>query len=115
MMDRVRQPFNTNMLAQIAATAAVADNEWLNKIVANNKEGKAYLYKSFSEMGLQYVPTQANFILVKVGDGNRVFNELLKKGVIARFMGGSLAEYIRVSIGTKEENEIFISALRDVL
>ncbi|MDR2884004.1 MAG: histidinol-phosphate transaminase [Deferribacteraceae bacterium] len=115
MMDRVRQPFNTNMLAQVAATVAIDDNEWLNKILTNNREGKNFLYQSFTDMGLNYVPTQANFMLVNVGDGERVFNELLKKGVIARFMGGSLSQYIRVSIGTMEENQIFIQSLREVL
>jgi histidinol-phosphate aminotransferase len=115
MMNRVRQPFNTNMLAQAAACAALQDDEWLAKVKEINSTEKQRLYRAFEAMGLSYVPSQANFILVKVGDGERVFNGLLRKGVIARFMGKGLAEYIRVSIGKPEENEIFINALKEVL
>ena len=115
MMDRVRQPFNTNMLAQVAAVAAIKDEEYLGSVLRRNIEGKHYLYGKFSEMSLDYIPTQTNFILVNVGDGARVFDALLRKGVIARFMGPALAPYIRVSIGTEKENEIFAEALKAVL
>ncbi len=67
-------------------------------------------------MGLEYVKTDTNFMLIKTGDGKKVFDDLLKEGVIARFLGGNrLKEYIRVSIGTDEENKIFIRALKKVL
>ena len=67
-------------------------------------------------MGLEYVKTDTNFMLIKAGDGKKVFDDLLKEGVIARFLGGNrLKEYIRVSIGTDEENKIFINALKKVL
>lgn len=115
MMNRVRQPFNTNMLAQAAGCAALADKEWLDKVLKTNLEQKYFLYNEFKKMGLKYIPTQSNFILVKVGDGNKVFNDMLRKGVIIRFMGSSLGEYIRVTIGTEEENKIFINALKEVL
>jgi histidinol-phosphate aminotransferase len=115
MMNRVRQPFNTNMAAQIAAEAALADTDHLAKVVKENYNGKMYLYKEFEKLGLEYIPTQANFILVKTGNGEQVFNELLKKGVIVRFLGPSLKDYIRVSIGTAEENATFIEQLKLVL
>jgi histidinol-phosphate aminotransferase len=115
MMNRVRQPFNTNMAAQIAAQAAMEDKEHLEKVLAENKAGKEYLYEQFDALGLKYVPTQANFILVKVGNGEKVFNDLLKEGVILRYLGPGLAEWVRVSIGTMAENKIFIEKLKTVL
>lgn len=115
MMNRVRQPFNTNMAAQIAAQTAMEDQDHLQKVIAENKAGKEYLYAEFEKLSLKYIPTQANFILVNVGDGEKIFNELLKEGVILRYLGPGLAEWVRVSIGTKEENEIFIEKLKKVL
>lgn len=115
MLNRVRQPFNVNMLAQIAAEAALEDVDFIRKSIKTNREGKIYLYKEFEKLGLQYVPTQANFILVKVGDGKKIFDELLKEGVIVRFLGPELKEYVRVSIGTEEENKFFIEKLKKIL
>lgn len=115
MLNRVRQPFNVNMVGQIAAEAALDDLDFLRRVIKNNREGKNYLYKEFKKLGLDFVDTQANFILVNVGDGKKVFDELLKEGVIVRFLGPSLKEYIRVSIGTMKENEIFIDKLKKVL
>jgi len=115
MMNRVRQPFNTNMVAQVAAKAAMEDTEHLKMVLATNKSGKEYLYAQFEKLGLKYVPTQANFILVNVGNGEAVFNNLLKEGVIVRYLGPGLAEWIRVSVGTAKENEIFIEKLTKVL
>ncbi|MBZ4672228.1 MAG: histidinol-phosphate aminotransferase [Deferribacteraceae bacterium] len=115
MLNRVRQPFNVNMLAQLAAEAALDDTDFLRKSIKTNREGKAYLYKEFENLGLKYTPTQANFILVNVVDGKKVFDDLLKEGVIVRFLGPGLAEYVRVSIGTEEENKFFIEKLKKVL
>ena len=115
MMNRVRQPFNTNMAAQVAAKAAMEDGEHLQKVLTENSNGKKYLYKEFEKLGLRYVPTQSNFILVNVKNGEKVFNELLKEGVIVRYLGPGLAEWIRVSIGVAKENEIFIDKLKKVL
>ncbi|PLX70813.1 MAG: histidinol-phosphate transaminase [Denitrovibrio sp.] len=114
MMNRVRQPFNTNMLAQVAAKAAMEDSDHLAKVLKENKDGKEYLYSQFEKLSLKYIPTQANFILVNVKDGEKVFNELLKEGVIVRYLGPGLAEWIRVSVGTMKENEIFINKLQKV-
>ncbi len=115
MMNRVRQPFNTNMAAQIAAEAALEDTDHLKKVIRENRMGKAYLYGEFEKLGFEYIPTQANFILVKTGEGERIFSELLKKGVIVRYLGPGLKDYIRVSIGTEEENKVFIEQLKAVL
>jgi len=115
MLNRVRQPFNVNMAGQIAAEAALDDKDFIRKSIKNNRDGKRYLYSEFEKLGLHYVETQANFILVNVGDGEKIFNELLKKGVIVRFLGEALKEYIRVTIGTSEQNKIFIKKLRKIL
>ena len=80
-----------------------------------NLEGKYYLYSSFDRMGLDYIKSQANFILVAVGDGLKVSEGLLKEGIIVRYMGQQLHEYIRVTVGTMEENEIFIKKLMKVM
>ncbi|HCW93492.1 MAG TPA: histidinol-phosphate transaminase, partial [Flexistipes sinusarabici] len=109
------QPFNVNMVAQIAAEAALDDKDFLRSSIKNNREGKRYLYKEFERLGLKYVETQSNFILVNVGDGEEVFNKLLTEGVIVRFLGQALKEYVRVTIGTPEQNKIFIDKLSKVL
>lgn len=114
LMNRVRQPFNTNMAGQIAAKAAMEDADHLKKVLAENKKGKEYLYAEFEKLGMRYVPTQANFILVQVGNGEKVFNDLLKEGVIVRYLGPGLAEWIRVSVGTEAENKVFIEKLKAV-
>ncbi|MDR2869448.1 MAG: histidinol-phosphate transaminase [Deferribacteraceae bacterium] len=114
MMNRVRQPFNTNMLAQVAAVAAIHDTEYLQNVIAGNLSGKKYLYEQFEALDLDYIPSQSNFIMVNVGNGKKVFESLLAKGVIARFYPAQ-GEYIRITIGTQKENETFISALKAVL
>ena len=115
-MNRVRQPFNVNLLAQEAALAALDDQEHVKKTVELTKEGLSYFYRCFEEMGLEYVPSYANFVLVKVSKGREVFEKLLDRGVIVRAMDGySLPEYIRVNVGLPEENEKFINALKQVL
>ncbi|MGE4318382.1 MAG: histidinol-phosphate transaminase [Deferribacterales bacterium] len=115
MMNRVRQPFNTNMAGQVAAEAALEDQAYLQKVVRKNKKGRNYIQKEFKKMGLKYIPSQSNFVLVEVGDGEKVFNELLKKGVIVRYLGPGLKPYVRVSVGTMSENEFFIEQLKKVL
>lgn len=116
-LNRVRPPFNVNILAQNGALAALDDVEHIKNSVDNNEEGKAYLYNEFEDMGIEYVKTYANFILFDSGkDAEFVYNELLKKSVIIRSMTGyGYKNYLRVTIGTKEENRIFIEKLREVL
>lgn len=116
LLNRVRQPFNVNSLAQAAAIAALNDKEFLTKSFAVNRDGKEQLQIAFEKLGLQFVPSYANFVLVKVGDAARINLELLKRGVIVRPVAGDgLPEWLRVSIGLPHENQTFIDALTAVL
>jgi histidinol-phosphate aminotransferase len=115
-LEKIRQPFNINSLAQAAALAALDDTEHIRRTRANNRLGLELFVRACQEQGLEYVPSAANFILVRVGDGHRVFSELQRLGVITRPMGGyQLPEWIRISIGAPEENERCLAALRKVL
>ncbi len=115
-MNRVRQPFNVNMLAQIGATAALDDEEFLSRTISVVNEGKKYLYKELEKMGLEYVPSVTNFFLIKVGKARDIYERLLKKGIIVRSMEAyNLPEYIRITVGKMNENEKFILSLREVL
>lgn len=115
ILERVRDPFNVNALAQVAALASLEDEAHVRQSVKLNRQGKAYLYKSLEEMGVDYVKSQANFILVNVGDAKAVYMDLLKEGVIVRPMAGyDLPEHIRVTVGLPDENKRFIEALRKV-
>jgi histidinol-phosphate aminotransferase len=114
-MNRARQPFNTNSLAQVAATAALRDKEYVKKLKKMNTEGRQFLYTSLDKMGIEYVPSEANFILVRVGDADRVYKSLLEKGVIVRPMAGfGMKEHIRVTIGIPAENRRLIRSLKAV-
>ena len=116
LMNRVRQPFNVNSLAQAAAIAALQDTEFLAKSFTVNREGKAQLQQGFAKLGLAFVPSYANFVLVKVGDAAHVNLELLKRGVIVRPVAGDgLPEWLRVSIGLPHENQKFLEALAAVV
>lgn len=112
-VNRVREPFNVNHLAQVAAIAALRDREHIERSRRVNSEGKRILYRGFDKLGLRYIPTETNFVLVDAGvDSKTLFQSLLKKGVIVRdggFFG--LPTWIRVSIGLPEENERFLRAL----
>jgi histidinol-phosphate aminotransferase len=114
--EKIRQPFNINALAQTAAIAALDDDEHVRKTRTNNFAGLDFLSRAFREMKLEYVPSHANFILVRVGDGAKVFEAMQRKGVITRPMGGYLLpEWIRVSVGTPQENERCLAAIKEVL
>src|SRR5580700_3342266 len=111
-LEKVRQPFNANLLAQAAALAALDDDEHVHKTRQNNFGGLDFFGRAFRELKLEYVPSCANFILVRVGDGQKVFNAMQKLGVITRPMGGyQLPEWIRISIGKRTENERCLDAL----
>ncbi len=116
-LNKIRQPFNVTRPAQAGGLAALDDDFFVKKCQVANEEGKSYLYSEFDKLGLSYVPSYTNFILVKVGFPTRtVFNRLLKKGVIVRAMDGyRFNDCIRVTIGTMRENEIFIDKLKEVL
>lgn len=117
LLNRAREPFNVNSLAQVAAMAALHDQLHVEKSQKLNEEGKEYLYSTFKEMGLKYVPTEANFILVDVKvDSKRLFKAMLQHGVIVRtgdIFG--LPTFIRVTVGTRRQNQIFIETLQKVL
>ena len=114
--EKVRQPFNINLLAQAAALAALDDDEHVRKTRANNFGGLQFFEKAFRRLNLQFVPSSANFILVRVGEGQRIFDAMQKLGVIVRPMGGyQLPEWIRLSIGTPQENERSLGALEKSL
>lgn len=117
LLERVRLPFNVNTLAQVAALASLKDPEQVRRTRELNQRAKQYIYKQLNEMGLPYTPTQANFIWIDVQrDCKQVFQDLLRMGVIVRtgdIFGAPT--HIRVTTGTDEQNERFISALREVL
>ncbi|RYG62794.1 histidinol-phosphate transaminase [bacterium] len=116
-LQKVRGPFNVNTLAQVGALAGLADQEHIENSVAVNAAGREQLQSAFQEMGLRYVPSQANFVLVDIGiDAAGSFNELLKRGVIVRTgTPFGLSSWLRVTVGTPDMNIRFISALREVL
>ena len=116
VLERVRQPFNVNVLALVGALAALDDEEHVRRTLAMNREGMAHLVEGFRTLGLAYVPSAANFVLVRVGDGARVYEALLRRGVIVRPMDGyGFPEHVRVTVGTHAENDRFLAALRAVL
>ncbi|HEY1121517.1 MAG TPA: histidinol-phosphate transaminase [Haloferula sp.] len=116
VLQKARQPFNTNAIAQAGALAALEDADHVNKTKAINKEGLAFYEAAFRERGLEFVPSVANFILVKVGEGDRVFREMLKHGVIIRAMSGyKLPDWVRISIGTPAQNRRCLEVLDSVL
>jgi len=116
-MEKTRQPFNVNLLAQAAALAALEDRAFLKKTRDITLSGKQFLYKAFEEMGLSFVPSVANFVLLDVGkDCLEVFKDLLKQGVIVRDMKQyGLNNFVRVTIGTPQENIKFVKALKKIL
>lgn len=116
LLERARQPFNANALAQAAALAAINDDDHVAATVENNRVGLAFYRAAFAERGLEFVPSVANFVMVNVGDGDRVFQEMLKRGVIVRAMRSyKLPGWVRISVGTPRENEKCLSVLDDVL
>ena len=116
ILEKVRQPFNINSAAQIGATAALDDHEHLARTRENNSKGLRFLEKALGELGISFVPSFANFILARVGDGQRVFTGLQELGIIVRPMAGyKLPEFIRISVGTSAENARCIEGLKKVL
>jgi histidinol-phosphate aminotransferase len=115
-LEKIRQPFNINSVAQATALAALDDAPHVEKTRRINSRGLKLYARTFRKLGLEFVPSAANFILVRVGEGQRVFTELQKLGVIVRPMGGyQLPEWVRISIGTPKENARCLAALKNVL
>jgi histidinol-phosphate aminotransferase len=116
LMQRVRQPFNVNAAAQWAALAALGDHEHVRRSLEVNRQGMAYLREELAKLGLEPVPSHANFVFVRVGNGHNVFQRLLSQGVIVRPMAVyQFPEYVRVTIGTMDENRKFIEALKKII
>ncbi len=120
LLNRLRQPFNVNSLAQAAAVAALKDEAFLEESASVNARGYRRLTEAFDKLGLEYVPSYGNFVMVRVGNddaaGQRVNLDLLKQGVIVRPVGNyGLPQWLRVTIGLPAENEAFISALEKTL
>jgi histidinol-phosphate aminotransferase len=117
LMNRIRQPFNVNSLAQVAALAALDDEAHTLECVRMIEAGRHFLYDEFKRIGLQYVPSRANFILVDVGrNAADIYQKLLHQGVIVRPMTPfGLETALRITVGTPEENRTLVKALRVVL
>ena len=115
LLNNVRQPFNVNSLAQVAVIAALEDREHVRRTLDNNRIGMEYLERELERLKLEFVPSQANFILVDVGDGRSIYDALLRKGVIVRPMNGyGLPRHVRISVGLDEENRKLVAALSEV-
>jgi histidinol-phosphate aminotransferase len=116
LMQRVRQPFNVNAPAQWAALAALEDRDHVRRSLEANRQGMEFLTNEIAALGLDQVPSCANFILARVGNGAQVFQQLLARGVIVRPMAVyEFPEYVRVTVGTAEENRLFIEALNNII
>lgn len=117
ILNRIRQPFNVNTLAQVAGEAAISDHEFLDKSIKTIHGGIDYLCSELTKMGLAPLPTQSNFLMVDLKtDANTVFTDMLEQGVIVRSMKSyGFDTFLRVNAGTVEENKIFISVLKNVL
>jgi histidinol-phosphate aminotransferase len=111
--EKVRQPFNINSIAQAGALAALDDDAHRQRTRANNATGLKLFAEAFAKLGLEFIPSAANFVLVKVGAGQKVFEAMQRQGVIVRPMGGyQLGEWIRITVGTPAENERCLKALQ---
>jgi histidinol-phosphate aminotransferase len=116
VLNRVRQPFNVSVFAQLAARVALADTDFLAQTYALNRAGRDQLQSGFAALGLSYVPSHTNFVLVRVGQAVRVNEALLRRGLIVRPVAGDgLPEHLRVSIGLPAENGRLLEALSDIL
>lgn len=117
MLNRVREPFNNNMLALVAAEVALTDDTHLEQSIAVNKSGMQQLQHAFEDQGLSWIPSYGNFVTVNVGcEAGEIYQALLRKGVIVRPVANyEMPNHLRVSVGTEKENQIFIAALKQVL
>jgi len=116
LLQKARQPFNVNAIAQAGALAALGDIHHIEKTRSINAEGMAFYETALRERGLEFIPSYANFLLVKVGEGDKVFRAMLNQGVIVRAMSSyKLPDWVRISIGTPAQNQRCIEVLDSVL
>jgi histidinol-phosphate aminotransferase len=116
MMNRVRQPFNVNSVAQAAAVAALRDETFVRQTQELNQRGMKQITDGLSKLGLEFIPSRANFVSFKIAGAARIYRRLLELGVIVRPIASyDMPDYLRVSIGLETENEKFLSALQQIL
>jgi histidinol-phosphate aminotransferase len=116
LLQKARQPFNVNAIAQVGALAALNDTDHIDKTREINRAGMAYFEKELKLRGLEYVPSFANFLLIRTGAGDQVFKDMLKQGVIVRAMSSyKLPDWVRISIGTESQNLRCMEVLDSVL
>ncbi|MGZ8190331.1 MAG: pyridoxal phosphate-dependent aminotransferase, partial [Methylococcaceae bacterium] len=117
ILNRVRQPFNNNTLALVAAEAALTDEEHLQRTITNNAQGMLQLTEGFKTLGLEWIPSSGNFVSLDLKQlGQPIYEALLRKGVIVRPVGNyEMPNHLRISIGTQAENQLFLEALTDIL
>ncbi len=116
ILHKTRQPFNVNSIAQVGALAALDDDEHQRETKRVIDEGRAYLHEQFAKMKIPFVPGTANFVMVNVGDGHAVFEKLLMQSIIVRPLNGyNLPKWVRISVGTMEENKKLVAALGKVM
>src|SRR5438034_8221405 len=116
VLQKTRQPFNVNSIAHAGALAALDDDAHQRETKRVVDEGRAYLQEQFAEMKIQFVPCFANFVMINVGDGPDDFEKLLVRNVIVRPLKGyNLREWVRISVGTMEQNKKCIAALKEIL
>ncbi|HEY0789814.1 MAG TPA: histidinol-phosphate transaminase, partial [Chthoniobacterales bacterium] len=116
LLQKTRQPFNVNAIAQAGALAGLKDVEHQQHTRQVTEQGRIFLQREFARRGLEFVPSSANFVLLRVGDGKEVFQRLLRRGMIVRAMNEyKLPDWLRVSVGTSEQNERFLADLDAVL
>lgn len=116
LLNRVREPFNVNAIGQAAAAAALDDREFVERCRRANRRGLRQLHEGLERLGLDFVPSEANFLLVQVGDGQRAFRELQRLGVIVRPVAPyGLPEHVRVTVGTEAENRRLLEAMGETM
>lgn len=115
-LQKTRQPFNVTGVAQAAALASLDDNDHRLETKRITDAGRAYFESEFAAMKLRFVPSVGNFVLVNVGDGAKIFRALLERRIIVRALKGyKLGEWVRISVGTMEQNRRCVAALKEVL
>ena len=116
MMNRVRQPFNVNSVAQAAAVASLRDDAFVRQTHELNRRGMEQITQGLGKLGLEFIPSYGNFVSFKIGNGMKTYRRLLELGVIVRPVASyDMPDYLRVSIGLESENEKFLSALKQAL
>lgn len=116
-LERTKQPFSVNMIALVAAQAALKDDAYLRMVLTNNGAEKKIMYQALTDLSVEFIRTEANFILMKLGAAaEAISKELFEDRILVRWMGAyGLPDYVRVTIGRKEENVKFLRALKGFL